>query len=401
MAYQEVTRTGYGDRLKRALGGVVGGAVMFIGGTALLFWNEGNFVKTKKALNEAQDAVVQVEQVTSLDPALEGKLIHASARAETQDVLEDAEFGVKQTAIQLRRSVEYYQWVEESRTETRDRMGGGEERVTTYTYKKEWRSKPVDSGEFRDPDYQNRNTVWMTFDAQTSYAKNVSFGAYTLPQFFVEAIGQAEHANVNPAPGQIQAWAKSMSAHPRFPRALSSTNTPPIHVSGNTVYFGRSPGAPVIGDVRVSFTWVAPHEVSIIGKVSGKTFVKFVAKNGKTVSRLDDGVRSAEEMFASAAKENAILTWILRLVGVLCVCIGLKSIFGILEAIAKVIPILGDIVGAGVGLVCTLVGLAWSFLWISIAWLAYRPLIGIPLLVASVGCVVWLKTKAKAKEVRI
>lgn len=54
MAYQEVTRTGYGDRLKKALGGVVGGFVMFIGGTALLFWNEGNFVKTKKALDEAQ-----------------------------------------------------------------------------------------------------------------------------------------------------------------------------------------------------------------------------------------------------------------------------------------------------------------------------------------------------------
>jgi hypothetical protein len=397
MAYQEVTRTGYGDRLKKALGGVVGGFVMFIGGTALLFWNEGNFVKTKKALDEAQGAVVPVEQVATIDPALEGKLIHASARAETQDVLEDAEFGVKQTGIQLRRSVEYYQWVEESRTETRDKMGGGQERVTTYTYKKEWRSKPVDSGAFRDPEYQNRNTVWLTFEAQTSYAKNVSFGAYTLPQFFVEAIGQAESANVSPAPEQIQTWTKSMIEHPRFPRSQNVTNAPPpvVHASGNTVYFGRSPSAPEIGDARVSFTWVPPHEVSIIGKVSGKTFVKFVAKNGKSVSRLDDGIRSAEEMFASAAKENATLTWILRLVGVLCVCFGLKSIFGILEALAKVVPLLGDIVGAGVGLVCTLVGLAWSFLWISIAWLAYRPLIGIPLLVASVGCIVWLKKKAR------
>ena len=396
MAYTEVTRTGYGDRLKRALGGVVVGFVAFVGGTALLFWNEGNFVKTKKALEEAQGVVVPVEQVATIDPALEGKLIHASARAETQDILEDAEFGVKQTAIQLRRRVEYYQWVEESRTETRDRMGGGEERVTTYTYKKEWQSQPVNSGEFHDPEYQNRNTVWMTFDEQTLYAQNVSFGAYVLPQFFVKAIGRAENANVNPVPEQIQAWTKTMVAHPRFPRALMATNAPPpIHVSGNTVYFGRSPGAPVIGDVRVSFTWVLPHEVSIIGKVFGKTFVEFVAKNGKSVSRLDDGIRSAEEMFASAAKENATLTWILRLVGVLCVCFGLKSIFGILEALAKVIPILGDIVGAGVGLVCTLVGLAWSFLWISIAWLAYRPLIGIPLLVASVGCIVWLKKKAR------
>ena len=133
MAYTEVTRTGYGDSLKRALGGVVVGFVAFVGGTALLFWNEWNFVKTKKALEEAQGVVVPVEQVATIDPALEGKLIHASARVETQDILEDAEFGVKHTAIQLRRRVEYYQWIEESRTETRDRMGGGGERVTTYT----------------------------------------------------------------------------------------------------------------------------------------------------------------------------------------------------------------------------------------------------------------------------
>jgi hypothetical protein len=397
MAYTEVTRTGYGDRLKGALGGVVGGVVMFIAGTALLFWNEGNFVKTKKALGEAQDAVVPVEQVATIDPALEGKLIHASARAETQDVLEDAEFGVKQTAIQLRRSVEYYQWVEESRTETRDRMGGGEERVTTYTYKKQWRSTPEDSGAFRDPDYQNRNTTWVSFDAQTSYAKNVTFGAYTLPRFFVEAIGQEESANVNPAPEQIQAWTRSISEHPRSPLPKNVTNAPPtvVHASGSTVYFGRSPNAPEIGDVRVSFTWVPPHDISIIGKVSGKTFVKFVAKNGKTVSGLADGIRSAEEMFAQKEKANAVLTWILRLVGVLLVYIGLRAFFGILEAVAKVIPILGDIVGMGVGLVCMLFGLAWSFLWIAIAWLAYRPLVGVPLLVVSVGCVVWLKKKTK------
>ena len=92
-----------------------------------------------------------------------------------------------------------------------------------------------------------------------------------------------------------------------------------------------------------------------------------------------------------------MLTWILRLVGVLCVCFGLKAIFGILEAIAKVIPILGSIVGAGVGLVCMILGLAWSLLWIAIAWLAYRPLIGIPLLAASVGCIVWHKKRAKSK----
>jgi hypothetical protein len=55
---------------------------------------------------------------------------------------------------------------------------------------------------------------------------------------------------------------------------------------------------------------------------------------------------------------------------------------------------LGDIVGVGVSLVTGIIGLAWSLLWIAIAWLTYRPLIGVPLLVAAVALVIWLKKKA-------
>ena len=118
MAYTEPTTTSYGGRLSRSLKGIVGGRIAFIAGTALLFWNEGNYVKTYKALNEAQDATIAVDSVAERDPALNGKVIHASARAETEDILRDPAFDVSVNAISLQRSVEYYQYEERSSTTT-------------------------------------------------------------------------------------------------------------------------------------------------------------------------------------------------------------------------------------------------------------------------------------------
>ena len=48
MAYQKVTTTSYGGRLKNALQGVGAGFIMLIAGTILLFWNEHKFVDVKK-----------------------------------------------------------------------------------------------------------------------------------------------------------------------------------------------------------------------------------------------------------------------------------------------------------------------------------------------------------------
>ena len=109
MAYTETTTTSYGQRLSGSLKGIVGGLVMFIAGTCLLWWNEGRAVKTAKAINEAQSVAVHVDDVSSVDPSINGKLIHASAFADTKDILSDDIFGVREQAIKLNRTVEYYQ----------------------------------------------------------------------------------------------------------------------------------------------------------------------------------------------------------------------------------------------------------------------------------------------------
>jgi len=168
-----------------------------------------------------------------------------------------------------------------------------------------------------------------------------------------------------------------------------------VHAEGNVVYFGKSTSSPSIGDIRVTLTKILPADISIIAKVVGNTFEQFIASNQKTFSGVAMGTVSAETMFASAHSSNSMITWILRLVGVVLVVFGLKTMFGILPALFKVLPFLGDIVGMGVVLICGVVGVAWSLIIIAIAWLFYRPLIAIPMLVLAAAGIWYLKQKGK------
>ena len=89
MAYQEVTKTSYGSRLGNSLKGIVTGLVLFVAATVLLWWNEGRAVKTSRMLKTAETECVDVADVSTVDPALNGKLIHATAVAKTDETLTD------------------------------------------------------------------------------------------------------------------------------------------------------------------------------------------------------------------------------------------------------------------------------------------------------------------------
>src|SRR5512140_251368 len=102
---------GYGSRLVESIKGVLIGIVFFIGAFPLLFWNEGRAVQTAKSLAEGDAAVVHVEK---LDPGNEGKLVHVSGEAKTDEILADDEYGVMANALRLARRVEMYQYFEKS-----------------------------------------------------------------------------------------------------------------------------------------------------------------------------------------------------------------------------------------------------------------------------------------------
>ncbi len=377
MTYTERTETGWFSRLGGALKGILLGLVFFAAGTGLLYWNEGRTVKTGDSIAEARAVTVPVTDISRLNPELDGKVIHASGRAETADVLVDPFFGVNATAIRLLRKVEYYQWVETARTETRKKVGGSEEKVTTYTYTKEWVSTPVDSSVFRDENYKNVNFAYGNFEDTEDFASTVTFGAYVLPQSMKAAITGAVPLETELSDERRLALEKSLS--------LNSSH---IRAQNNIIYLGANPFVPEVGDVRVTFTQVPPAEVSIVAKVTGNSFEPFIASNGYSFSRLNMGRVSAENMFAGAEEGNTVLAWVLRVVGALVVIAGLGMILRPLSVLADVVPFFGSLVGMGAGLIAGLVGAAWSCLIIAVAWVRFRPLLAVTLAGAAVVLVV-------------
>ena len=367
MAYTVTESKSWFTRIKEAFGGIITGIVLIVFATWLLWWNEGRTFKTAGAIGEAELVTQEVQDISHVNPELEGKVIHAIGRADTQEVVRDAVFGVSAQAISIKRDAEYYQWQEHSHSETRKKLGGGEETVTTYTYDKGWSSSPVNSDNFADPDYRGRNTVIADIKDETSWAGRVTFGAYVLPDFL-------KHSITGEVPMTLQ------SKDVAVPSGIDGSI---MHVQGSTVYIGANPASPQVGDVRVTFSQLPPADVSVIAQVIRDTFEPFTASNGYTFSRLSMGRHGSASMFEGARSGNNIMAWVLRVIGILCVIAGLNMIMRPLSVIADVIPILGTIVGGGTGFVAFLVGIAWSLVVIAVAWVRFRPLVAGGLIAAA------------------
>jgi ABC-type polysaccharide/polyol phosphate export systems, permease component len=389
MGYKVKTKKSNRQRSSNPVKKIGTGIVMFIIGTILLFWNEGDYVKTKSSINEAQSVVVEVDDVSSPDPDLNGKLIYGVSKVQTNDILRDELLGISANAVNIWRLVEYYQLVEESTTSS----NRGRSRSITYTYKKDWVGSPVNSSGFKDPQYQSANSVIIEIEDEYVAADNVSWGAYKLPSFIIDEIDEDMPIDIQISEQQKAEWEKKL-------QLASKASAENIHISDNEVYFGADPSSPAIGDVRVTVTYTPPGvDISLMAQVQDNTFIEFMAKNGIGFWSVENGVVSAAQMFENKIASNLMMTWILRVLGMILILIGLKMMFSILPALLNVLPILGSIVSAGVGLVCIVFGLVWSFLIIGIAWLFYRPLIAIIfLLIAGAG--IWLLKKKMKGGVR-
>lgn len=379
MAYTEKRTISYGSRVKSSFGGIGTGFILLIAATVLLWWNEGRAVKTAKMLEEAEGVAVHMPDVNVYDAEYEGKLIHANGTVITLDSLIDTDFKVGVTGMFMTRDVEYYQWVESESSKTEDKLGGSQEVTTTYTYAKQWTSKPVNSSEFKDPEYKNANNAGVRCQVENKLlsAQNATIGAYKLPEQMISAFPRSSN----------------------LPLKLTLQSDSLRKVNNNAIYFGKNPDAPEVGDVRVEYHYVpAKNVVSLIAKVQGDTFTRYTAKNGKSFSSIVAGEKTMEEMFESEKAGNTMLTWVLRILGFILISAGLKMVFDILSTLLKVVPFLSSIMSWGVGLICNIIAFAWTLIVVAIAWLFYRPILSLCLL-AIVGAVVYyFATKGKKKN---
>jgi hypothetical protein len=169
-----------------------------------------------------------------------------------------------------------------------------------------------------------------------------------------------------------------------------------MRLVGDGYYRGLEPGAPRIGDVRVRFSVVRPQTVSVVAGQAGGSFAPYQTRAGDALLMLEAGSRSAESMFRSAAVVNRVLTWILRAVGFLFVFAGVLLVFRPIAVLGSVVPLVGSLLEAGLGLFSLVIAILLSLVTIAAAWVVYRPLFALGLLLATAGALLWLRRRAAA-----
>ena len=127
-------------KIKNSFGGVIGGLILLVVGTCLLWWNEGNNVKNIATTNEVEKTAIEVKS-DKVESNNEGKLVIVSDKLNVIDEkVEDPDFNVSTKTAKLKRKVEIYQWEENESTD--------EDGNTTYSYEKKWSEELIDSSNF-------------------------------------------------------------------------------------------------------------------------------------------------------------------------------------------------------------------------------------------------------------
>ena len=379
-SFTVTTSQSWFGRIGESIKGVLFGLVLFVLSFPLLWWNEGRAVRTARSLTEGLGAVVSVP-ADSVQPANEGKLVHVSGAMKTDAPVVDDELGVEAPAVTLLRTVETYQWKESERSEKRKKLGGGEETVTTYSYALAWAEGRIDSSGFKEPE-GHENPAAAPYESRSFVADPVRVGAFLMSKEQLGLLG-----------GAVDLPLDAAAAGKLPPEARAK-----LRVEGGRLVSSVDPAAPKLGDVRVSFQVIQPATVSLVGVQAAGTFAPYQAAAGDSILLVETGSRTAAQMFKTAQDRNATLTWILRGVFFLMMSLGLFLVFRPVAVLADVIPFLGTLLGAGIGLFAFLGAAILSFVTIAVAWVAVRPVLGISLLVVA-GVALFLLVKAgKARK---
>jgi Transmembrane protein 43 len=399
----EVTTQSYGSKLKDSCSGACFGFVLFFVSITLLIWNEGRTVKRMKDIDEGRETVVEFDlnnfTNVSIPTAFDNQLIHAVGDLSTTDVLIDPLFGISSgnnatnftasadSFLKMRRSVEMYQWKESSSSTTRKNADGSSYTETTYSYSKEWSKSLIDSSQFREKLSSRTNPGSFPFEPQSFVADPIYLGnTIELQESVVDALNWYE---------SLDSISIDTVPDTTLRAQLSKHTSNGFFYSSNNLTNQSTSNQPNVGDARVTFDVVLPDVISIIAKLNpaattGRTYSigSFMTKRGGNLLLVERGLYTAEEMFTQADQENTTTAWILRCVGFLLMVFAILLILQPLATIVDIVPFVGDFIqstmeGCLFPIIAVIIALPTCLFIVALAWLAYRPIIAIPIAVVS------------------
>lgn len=382
--FTSVQHEGFLSRIGKSIMGVFIGLLLIPGSIVLMSWNEYRTIHRTKGLAEGEKSVVEADSSQEVNAELQGKLLHLTGMATTDDKLSDPDFGLEQVAIHFARRVEMYQWKEDKETRTRNKLGGGKETITEYKYRKEWDSDRNSSESFHHP--QGHENPPLKFSSRSATANKVQVGNYLLGGELVSSINNYRDLELN-----------METFHQKIPEDQRSK----YRVTGNYLYYSEKAvsDSPEVGDIRIRFQVVEPSTVSVLaGNDSGK-LGSYQTSNHEPIESLMVGSFTSTQMFENLRSQNTMLAWILRLVGWVLASVGFGLIAGPITALASIVPFFGNLTGNITTFISFVLGAMVAVVTIGIAWIAVRPVFGIGMLViAGLGVYLLMRRKKTTQQ---
>mmetsp|Transcript_60491 Transcript_60491/g.107807 ORF Transcript_60491/g.107807 Transcript_60491/m.107807 type:complete len:517 (+) Transcript_60491:61-1611(+) len=430
-----VTETEYQNwfsRMGDAFISVVVGILLIIFSIPCMWVNERRAARFESLIKVGESECISVGHDKAKDDN-RGRLVHVSgANAEGKKPLQDerfASFKLDSKCLKIVSSVEAYQWVQkETKEKRRDNMGGGETTVTTYTYSKAWKGERIDSKSFKERGYENRLAkMEISLGVMTKTCSVVHYGeAFQLPEEMVNQLDNYEDAS--PIIGsQVQDFTKHGEYY-YFP----SKRTSEPQVGDMRVTFKYIPDGPVtalglqVEDPKLQRDSLLPFRLVSRGycccAASEEQVKSLQIKEGKKspddlyaddkvncgpldlcfyccvgicnivtyffsglappqVYHLFAGDLDVAACWKKIAVQAGTQKWMLRVVAWLMMLMGLMMCFQPVFTAIDIIPFLGKYLSSFVWLatfICAFVlTLAISALVMSLAYLIYRPLLGL------------------------
>ena len=406
------------DEFMESLFWFVVGLVLIPFAIVMLWKNEKKLVTFRKAMGQGRDECKSFE-CGDLNDENDWKLVHVHGETNNENDLVDESFGVVvRNGYKLVRMVEMYQWKERSETV---HINENETR-TDYYYDTVWCSHKIDSSGFHDRDgHENPDNEWP-FHPETQTANYVSFGKYRLESHHIDRIGgHWDDMDLEDPDKAIELTDAALdekgfsSFRARGYILVASTDdneNEEAHVGQYRVWFRKHPcGQVAIMQQQVKDNegmttfreWnpklrEVPYGESTNG-VADKPCCDhpiaccvckivnycFNSMFEETVDVCQDGHVNPGEWFANQAGNVEMASKILRIVGIVALIAANYMLWMPWIKLLNMIPLVGwllsGIASFAAFIWSCIVGFNTAIFVIAVAWVFFRPLVGICLLV--------------------
>lgn len=358
---REESEVSWRSRLGGASGGLAAGLALILTALFVITWNEIRAVGHARSLMEGAAGIRSVP-ADLINPAQEGRRVHVVGALTPQSTLDDDEMQITVRALRLVRQVRIYQWREETRSETRRNASGLEEMVTTRTYSRVWSDHRIDSSRFRQAD--GHHNPEMRYRAREFLPSAITLGAFRLGEGMMRAL-PADEVYLVP---------------PETIERLRQRHGAGVHLQDGRIYLGADPASPRVGDMVVSYRIARPQVASLVAMQIGDALG---GRGEDPLAMVAWGELSASAMVAQGRHYDPWLSWAIRLMGSGFLFLGFAMMVRPLTPLADVVPMLGDLIAAGLGLTAFVLTVLVAPAIIGLVWVWQRPFLAIGLMLVG------------------